>query len=320
MTARALWIAEAGRAELRDEALPPLADGWCRVDAIYSAVSPGTERLVASGRVPAEIAEIMRCPYMDGSFAFPVKYGYSIVGRVSEGPDAVRGRLVHVLHPHQSRFDVRVADARVVPGEISPDRATLASNLETAVTALWDSRIVAGERALVIGFGIVGSLVARLLSRVPGVEVEVLDRDASKRVLATRLGFAAIEEPRGDYDVAFGASGSPDEVQTAIDAIGSEGRVIELSWLGMRESRVLLGGSFHSGRKQLVASQVSSIPPHLRGRWDYARRTRLVFSLLRDPVFDRHITRTIAFEEMPRFVEELCGGESDGLSVTVRYS
>lgn len=320
MIPRALWIAEAGRAELREEALTPLEDGWCRVDAIYSAVSPGTERLVANGRVPEEIADVMRCPYMDGSFAFPLKYGYSMVGRVSEGPEDVRGRLVHVLHPHQSRFDVRVGDVRFVPDAISPDRATLASNLETAVTALWDSRIVAGERALVIGFGIVGSLVARLLSRVPGVEVDVLDRDASKRHLATRLGFAAIDEPRADYDVAFGASGSPDEVQTAIDAVGVEGRIVELSWLGMRESRVLLGGSFHSGRKQLVASQVSNIPPYLRGRWDHARRTRLVFSLLRDPVFDRHITRTIAFDEMPRFIEELCGGESDGLSVTVRYS
>lgn len=320
ISSQALWIAEAGRAEVRDEELPPPAEGWCRVDAIYSAVSPGTERLVASGRVPAEIADVMRCPYMDGSFAFPVKYGYSIVGRVAEGPDAVRGRLVHVLHPHQSRFNVRVGDVRIVPDKVSPDRATLASNLETAVTALWDSRIVAGERALVIGFGIVGSLVARLLSRVPGVEVDVVDRDASKRVLATRLGFAALEAPGTDYDVAFGASGSPDEVQTAIDAVGPEGRVIELSWLGMRESRVLLGGSFHSGRKQLIASQVSNIPPYLRGRWDYARRTRLVFALLRDPVFDRHITRTIAFEEMPRFVEELVGGDSDGLSVVVRYS
>ena len=318
--AQALWVAEAGRAELRDEELPPLQDGWCSVDAICSAVSPGTERLVASGRVPAGIADVMRCPYMDGSFALPVKYGYSMVGRVSDGPDDLRGRLVHVLHPHQSRFNVRTADVRVIPDEVSPDRATLTSNLETAVTALWDSRVVAGERALVIGFGIVGSLVARLLSRVPGVEVDIIDRDASKRMLATRLGFTALEAPRTDYDVAFGASGSPDEVQTAIDAVGPEGRVIEVSWLGMRESRVLLGGSFHSGRKQLASSQVSNIPPFLRGRWDSARRTRLVFSLLRDPIFDHHITRTVPFEAMPRFIEELCGGDSDGLSVIVRYS
>ena len=318
--ARALWIEESGRAELREEHLAPIDDGWCRVEAIYSAVSPGTERIVASGRVPAEIAEIMRCPYMDGSFAFPVKYGYSLVGRVAEGPSSMRGRLVHVLHPHQSLCNVRVGDVRVVPEDVSAERATLASNLETAITALWDSRIVAGEHALVIGFGIVGSLVARLLSRMPGVEVDVVDLDPGKRILATRLGFAALDAPRRDYDVAFGASGSPDEVQTAIDAVGDEGRVIELSWLGMRESRVLLGGSFHSGRKSLVASQVAHIPPFLRGRWDYERRTRLVFSLLRDPVFERHITRTVAFEDMPQFVEELCAGSSDGLSVTVRYN
>lgn len=310
---RALWIDGAGRAALRETTLPEVRDGWCSVDALYSAVSPGTERLVASGRVPPEVAETMRCPYMEGSFAFPVKYGYSLVGRTDAG------QLVHVLHPHQERIVVRESDVRVIPDGIPPERATLAANLETAVTALWDARIVAGERVLVIGFGIVGSLVARLASRVPGVELDVFERDADKRSLATQLGFRAVETPGTDYDVAFGASGSPDEVQVAIEAVGTEGRVVELSWLGMQSVGVLLGGTFHSGRKKLVASQVSQLPPYLRGRWDYARRTRLVFELLRDPVFDRHITRVVDFEDMPRFIEELCNGASPGLSVTVRY-
>jgi threonine dehydrogenase-like Zn-dependent dehydrogenase len=312
--ARALWLEAPGRAALRDAELPPLAAGWSRVRAISSAISPGTERLVATGRVPAEVAETMRCPYMEGEFSFPVKYGYSLVGQLDDG------RLVHVLHPHQELAHVRTSDVRLVPDGISPERATLAANLETAVTALWDARIAPGERALVIGFGIVGSLVARLLSRVAGVEVTVVDRDAAKRELAASLGFHAMAEPAADYDVAFGASGAPEEVQVALDAVGDEGRVVELSWLGTREVRLQLGGTFHSGRKQLLASQVSHIPPYLRGRWDYARRTRLVFELLRDPAFDAHITRTVAFEELPRFYEELCAGGAGGLSIAVRYS
>jgi threonine dehydrogenase-like Zn-dependent dehydrogenase len=316
-TARALWIEAAGRAVLREETLPAPRDGWCRVEALYSAVSPGTERLVASGRVPAEVAEIMRCPYMEGAFPFPVKYGYSLVGRVTDGPLA--GKIVHLLHPHQERMQVRVSDLRVVPGDVPPERATLAANLETAVTALWDGRVTAGERVLVIGFGIVGSLVARLVSAIPGVELDVVERDPAKRALASTLGFTARETPRDDYDVAFGASGSAAEVQLAIDAVGNEGRVIELSWLGLQSAAILLGGSFHSGRKQLIASQVSQIPPSLRGRWDYARRTQLVFSLLRDPVFDQHITRQVAFEELPDFIADLCATPSAGLSVTVRY-
>lgn len=312
--ARALWLDAPGRAVLRDTELPPLAEGWSRLQAIASAISPGTERLVATGRVPAEVAETMRCPYMEGAFPFPVKYGYSLVGRLDDG------RIAHVLHPHQEVAHVRTADLRIVPDDVPPERATLAANLETAVTALWDARIAPGERALVIGFGIVGSVVARLLTRVAGVEVDVLEPDATKRGLAQRMGFHAIAEPGSDYDIAFGASGAPEEVQIALDAIGAEGRVVALSWLGTREVRLQLGGTFHSGRKQLISSQVSHIPPHMRARWDYARRTRLVFALLRDPIFDEHITRAVAFDELPRFYEELCAGGAGGLSIAVRYS
>jgi len=312
--ARALWLDAPGRAAVRETHLPPLLEGWSRLRAIASAISPGTERLVASGSVPDEVAESMRCPYMEGDFRFPLTYGYSLVGRLDDG------RLAHVLHPHQDVAHVRTSDVRFVPDGVPPERATLAANLETAVTALWDARILPGERALVIGFGIVGSLVARLLSRVTGVEVDVVEREALKRELAQRMGFRALEEPAADYDVAFGASGSGEEVQMAIDAIGDEGRVVEVSWLGSREVRLRLGGTFHSGRKQLIASQVAHIPPYLRGRWDYARRTRLVFSLLRDAVFDEHITSTVAFEELPAFYEELCAGGAGGLSVAVRYS
>ncbi|MCU1349186.1 MAG: putative oxidoreductase, partial [Acidobacteria bacterium] len=131
--ARALWLDAPGRAVLREAELPPLADGWSRLRAIASAISPGTERLVASGHVPPEVAETMRCPYMEGDFGFPVKYGYSLVGRLDDG------RIAHVLHPHQEVAHVRTADLRFVPDDVPPERATLAANLETAVTALWDA-------------------------------------------------------------------------------------------------------------------------------------------------------------------------------------
>jgi threonine dehydrogenase-like Zn-dependent dehydrogenase len=308
MTARALWFEAPSRAAIRDETLIDRGDGWRRITAIASAISPGTERLVATGRVPASVRDAMRCPYMEGSFAFPMKYGYSLVGRLDDG------RIAHVLHPHQTQCDVRESDLRMVPDDVPVERATLAANLETAVTALWDSEIAAGERALVIGFGIVGSLIARLL---PGADV--LDVDPAKRELARSMGFRAIESPDGEYDLAFGVSGNAAEVQTAIDAVGVEGRVIEVSWLA-EPARVDFGGTFHSGRKRIIGSQVSRIPKRMRQEWDFARRTELVFSLLRDAAFDAHITNAVAFDDLPRFYDDLCAGLSDGLSVVVRYA
>src|SRR5437660_550146 len=75
--AKALWYVGDGRAELRQEAVGPPGAGELRVRALYGAISRGTERLVASGRVPASEYERMRAPLMAGSFPFPVKYGYA---------------------------------------------------------------------------------------------------------------------------------------------------------------------------------------------------------------------------------------------------
>ena len=71
--AEALWYVGPGRAEIREERLKPLSDGKVRVRALYSAISRGTEALIAAGRVPAAEYQRMRGPYMAGTFPFPVK-------------------------------------------------------------------------------------------------------------------------------------------------------------------------------------------------------------------------------------------------------
>ena len=69
--AQALWYVGPGQAEIREERLMPLADGHVRVRAIYSAISRGTEALIAAGRVPESEYQRMRAPFMAGSFPFP---------------------------------------------------------------------------------------------------------------------------------------------------------------------------------------------------------------------------------------------------------
>src|ERR1044072_2431343 len=99
--AKALWYVGNGRAELREEAVVP-AGGEVGVRALYGAISRGTERLVASGRVPASEYERMRAPLMAGAFPFPVKYGYATVGQLEAGGGGREGRSAVSLHPHQS--------------------------------------------------------------------------------------------------------------------------------------------------------------------------------------------------------------------------
>jgi 2-desacetyl-2-hydroxyethyl bacteriochlorophyllide A dehydrogenase len=318
--ARSFWLEGRSRAVLRRETLPDPGPGWCVVQTLFSAVSPGTERLVALGKVPDGLREEMACPYMGGGFPFPVKYGYSLVGQVIDGPPGLRGKRGHVLHPHQDICVVRAEDVRPLPDGLPPDRAALASNMETAVTAVWDSGVVLGERVLVVGFGIVGALIAQVLGRGPAVEVQVVDRRPERRRLAEAMGFRATGAPGPDpFDLAFDTSGSPAGLQKSIDAVGLEGRVVAVSWFGTEPARLALGGTFHSRRKRILSSQVSRIPGALRQRFDPARRTALVFRLLESPELDRLMGPRIRFAGLPKAYETLVGRPPEGLSPLIVY-
>lgn len=319
--ARSLWFQERGHAVLLEEELPEVQKGWCLVETLFSSISPGTERLVYLGEVPREVFAQMRHAYMAGEFSFPVKYGYSLVGRIVKGSPNREGRIVHVLHPHQDRCVVKEEDTFPVPDEVPPKRATLASNLETAVNAVWDSQATIGESVLVVGFGIIGSLVARLLSFMPGVEVEITDVNPDKISLARKMGYKA-QKPNNisdHFDMAFHASGNPEGLQFAIDKVGFEGSVVELSWYGAQKVPLSLGGSFHPMRKKILSSQVSSIPSRNRPRWDLKRRKSLVFKLLQNGAFDSHITHSFAFDELAQAFDVFKTISTDGLSYLVVY-
>jgi hypothetical protein len=301
--ARALWFVGPGHAVLRHETIAAHSAGEvCTVRSLYSAVSGGSERLVLAGRVPADLHPSMRVPYMDGDFRFPVKYGYSLVGTVEQGPQHLLGRVVHLLHPHQDICIVDSADVFPVPESIPAPRATLASNMETAVTAIWDARPLLGERVLIVGFGYIGALIGQILGAMPGIDLRIVELDDRRRELARKLGHH-LEAPGGntEFDLAIHTSGSPAGLQEAIDRLGMEGRVVEVSWYGTTEATLRLGGTFHSQRKTIIASQVSHLPAFQTPRWDRLRRKQLVFSLLRDPAFDHLLSDPIPFEQLPEF-------------------
>ncbi len=175
---------------------------------MFGAISRGTERLVYRGQVPPSEYQRMRAPHMGGSFPFPVKYGYATVGRVEAGPDELRDREIFALYPHQTRFNL-AADAVIpLPAGVSPQRAVLAANMETALNAVWDGAPGPADRIGIVGGGLLGLLVAYLCSRLPGAEVTVIDVDPSRAQLAAALGarFAEPAAAPADCDLVFHAS------------------------------------------------------------------------------------------------------------------
>lgn len=320
-TARALWHEAAGRSSLRSEPLRRLPNGWCEIETAFSGVSPGTERLIAAGRVPEALRQSMRCAHMGGDFGFPLKYGYSLVGKIVAGPDDLLGHAAHVFHPHQDRVQVRREELHLVPDAVPLARATLAPNLETALNAVWDGRLQIGQRVLVVGFGTVGSLVARVIDTMVGVDLIVVDADPAKCALAESMGFRVAREAiaPNSVDVAFHTSASSAGLQTALDAVGFEGLVVELSWYGDRPLTLDLGGAFHSLRKRIISSQVGAVAQPVRDQWSHGKRMELVMKMLADPVFDSHISQTLAFADLPGLFNDGLGHANSTLSILVSY-
>ncbi|MFK7979418.1 MAG: zinc-binding alcohol dehydrogenase [Saprospiraceae bacterium] len=320
MTSTALWHISPSESSLQEESLSTPLSHQLLIKSLYSLVSTGTEKLVATGQVPSSMHQLMRVPSMGGAFSFPVKYGYSLVGKVvSEG--IFMGQLVHLLHPHQAALVTDSADVSLVPPNIPAKRAALASNMETALNAIWDSGVSIGDKVVVCGFGMIGGLVARLLSLMPAVEVVVLEKNAYRIQQATNMGFLVNPTDLSNFDYSFHTSGSSKGLQACIEAVGMEGKIIELSWYGTKSVQLQLGADFHYHRKQIISSQVGHVPFTKNARWDYVRRKAVVWKLLKNPVFDAHITDEVPFGESPAFFAALRQGDllTEGLGWVFRY-
>jgi threonine dehydrogenase-like Zn-dependent dehydrogenase len=319
--ASAFWVVEPGRGEIRPAPLPPRGPEDVRVRSLVSGVSRGTELLVFRGGVPESQYAAMRAPFQEGEFPGPVKYGYLNVGVVEEGPASLVGRTVFCLHPHQTEYVVPAAAVTVVPEGVPTARAVLAGTVETAVNALWDARPFVGDRVAVVGAGMVGCCVARLLARMPGVEVTLVDVDASRAPVAAALGasYASPAGAVGDLDLVVHASATSAGLQTALDLLAPDGEVLELSWYGDSPVTVSLGGSFHARRLGLRASQVGAVAAGRRGRRTTADRLALALDLLDDPAFDVLLTGESPFGELPDLLPKLADGSVPALCHTITY-
>ena len=318
---RAFWVCAPGTGEIRTAPLPRPGAGDVLVRTLRTAVSRGTESLVFAGRVPSSQYAVMRAPHQEGELPGPVKYGYLNVGVVETGPADLRGRRVFCLYPHQSAYVVRADAVTVVPDDVPTSRAVLAGTVETAVNALWDAAPLLGDRVAVVGGGLVGCCVARLLGRFPACRVTLVDVDPARAAVAEALGvgFSLPGAAAGDLDLVVHASATSAGLQTSLDLLGPEGTVVELSWYGDAPTQVSLGGSFHSGRLSVRASQVGTVAPARRGRRTTADRLALALELLRDPAFDALLTGESRFEELPEVMRRLAAGELPALCHSIVY-
>ena len=263
----------------------------------------------------------MRAPFQEGEFPGPVKYGYLNVGAVEHGPPQLCGRTVFCLFPHQTAYVVPASAVALVPDGVPPARAVLAGTVETAVNALWDAPPLLGDRTTVVGAGMLGCCVARLLARFPGAQVTLVDVDADRADVATALDadFALPGEAEGGRDLVVHTSATSAGLQYSLELLAPEGSVIDLSWYGDKEVQLSLGGRFHSARLGIRASQVGTLSPARSARRTTADRLALSLELLRDPAFDALLTGASAFCDLPEVMAGLAAGRLPALCHTITY-
>ena len=281
----------------------------------YSLISTGTEKLVCTGKVPLSLYDVMTVPYMGGSFDYPIKYGYSTVASGEE-------QSYHVMHPHQRDIIINSSDTYRLQEDIPLYRATLISNIETTINAIWDADLHADEKIAVCGFGNIGSLLALTLRHFGYNDIAIIEPNDWRKHKAEELDLKVVDtSSQANYDVMFHTSAHESGLQYCIDHLNPEGRVIEMSWYGDKKTTLNLGGEFHYKRLKIISSQVSAVSPLAPLNTSYLSRKQLAETVLKNDIFDQLISEFIDFDKSALFYDDLRNGKlPNGLIWVIKYN
>ncbi|GAA4628193.1 alcohol dehydrogenase catalytic domain-containing protein [Actinoallomurus vinaceus] len=242
------------------EPTPPPA-GHVRVDVAYTGIC-GTDLRIFHGD-------------MDGRVDPPRVIGHEMSGRIAQvGPDVREwwpGDQVTIMplircggcpacragHPHlchrliflgidapgslQNSWTVPASALVRLPLEARLDHAALAEPTAVAVHAVRRAGLRPGEKAIVVGGGPTGLLVA-IVARRTGADVLLVEADPHRTSVAEELGLRTLD-PSGDRlalvvgewtagagaAVAFEVSGLAAGVATAVDALAVRGRMAQVA-------------------------------------------------------------------------------------------
>lgn len=237
---RGVWL-EAGRLRLRDDLpLPQPPPGEARV------------RVILAGICNTDL-ELVR-----GYYPFRGVPGHEFVGVVEPGSPGPGRRVVGEINAACGRCSrcaaglARHCPARtvlgiagrdgafaeyltlpaenlhVVPDALASEAALFAEPLAAALEVREQVAVGKGTRALVVGDGKLGQLVARVLA-LAGCELQVMGRRPRKLALLAAVGIAAAGEdsvPEAAFDVAVECTGNPEGFALARRAVRPRGTIV----------------------------------------------------------------------------------------------
>ena len=332
-----IWFSAPRTVELRAENARVPGAGEVRVEALYSGISHGSEMMVYRGEVPPELELDSSLATLQGSFNFPVKYGYANVGRVVDiGADVgelIEGQLVFAFNPHETCYTVPASVLIKLPSEIDPRLGVFAANVETAMNAVLDSAPRLGERVVILGQGVVGLLITQLMRKAGASLIITTDLYKNRRGLSLLAGADLSIDPASESlgesvaamtegigaDIVIEASGQPAALDAAVKVAAAEGRVVVVSWYGTKRADLNLGSDFHRKRLTLKSSQVSNLDPSLTPRWTILRRRKLAVGYLSELMLDEMISHVLSFNQAAEAYRLIDHQPSEVVQVVLDY-
>jgi threonine dehydrogenase-like Zn-dependent dehydrogenase len=140
----------------------------------------------------------------------------------------------------------------------------------------------------VLGQGLIGLLVTRILSNMKDVETVTVEVKPCRRQLSRACGATVSLPPeallKSNYsgvDVAIEVSGNAKALQLAIDCVRPGGKCVIASWYG-EGCKLNLGTAFHRSHINIIASQVSSLPAAVSMTWSKDRRFAATWKLIKE--------------------------------------
>jgi 2-desacetyl-2-hydroxyethyl bacteriochlorophyllide A dehydrogenase len=326
--------------EVRAETVPLLQADQVLIRTLFSAISPGTELLIYRRQISSDEPLDAGIRSLSGSFQFPLKYGYSTVGKVisagSEVNTALIGKIVFVFHPHESFFPAYVDELIEIPENISPLDAVFLPNMETAVNFVMDGQPVLGEKVVLLGQGIVGLLTTSLLAQFPLKTLITLDLLPLRRRTSQQMGAQISLDPHSkesfsqmksllhdEYspgaDLVYEISGNSEALNQAIELTGFNGRIVIGSWYGSKPVNLRLDSGFHRSRIKLISSQVSTVAPGFLGRWNKSRRFQTAWQMLDKIRPSQLISRSIPLAQAPEAYRVLDENPGEVIQIVFTY-
>lgn len=255
---RALSYIEAGKVDVSEiEPVPP-GEGEVQIEVAFTGIC-GTDLHIFHGSMDARVSR-------------PAVIGHEMSGRIAALGAGVEGWAVgdpvtvvpldwdgtcpaclagntHLCHhlkfigidapgSLQRLWTVPARTLVRLPESLRLDHAALVEPTAVAVHDVRRAALLVGEKALVVGGGPVGLLIA-IVARETGADVVVVEIDPYRRELAESLGLRTIDPTAADVTVAvtewtdgagaavvFEVSGAAAGVTTAVDALAVRGRLV----------------------------------------------------------------------------------------------